>query len=277
MSLVRIAHISDPHFGTVLPDVRSALVAGLTALRPDLVLITGDITQRARRAQFRDARTFKRELEPLRAFAIPGNHDLPLFNWIERLARPYGGFHRYFQSKREREFQLGPVHVFGLNSTSRWRHVQGRLSLERIRPQLTAPHPTAVVRIVAMHHPLACAQAIDDKNVIKDALPTMRLFEEAKIDLVLSGHVHDPYVALSSQRYEAHRPMILAVAGTCLSRRVRKDAPNSFNLIDIDTTGEPRIALSRFDFDGAGAFRPRKDCARAFRREGLCWTDIPSV
>jgi 3',5'-cyclic AMP phosphodiesterase CpdA len=279
---VRIAHLSDPHFGTVQDGVRSALLAVVRGLAPDLVLISGDITQRARRAQFRAARDFLTALRPVPAVAIPGNHDIPLFNVVARLLRPYGGFHRYLQEFREVKVDLGGVRVIGLNSTSKWRHVQGRLDLDRIRPLLRGNTPSGQVgpvgvRIVAVHHPLDCAKRVDDKNLIVDREAVFRELEAAEVDLVVSGHVHDPFVTLSADRYQDwRRSMILSVAGTCLSWRTRKGAPNSFHLIDVDPDGPmPRIVLSRYDFDGAARFAPRTDAVARFERRGATgWTRI---
>jgi 3',5'-cyclic AMP phosphodiesterase CpdA len=271
MTCVRIAHLSDPHFGTVAPEVQAALLARLAELRLDLVLISGDITQRARRAQFRAARAFKEALQPVPAFAVPGNHDIPLINLPARLLRPYGGFHRYLQSTREAVIQVGGVRVFGLNSTSRWRHIQGRLDVERVRPALMRPD-RSTVRIACVHHPLDCAKRVDDKNLLVDREPVFALFEAAAIDLVLSGHVHDPFVTLSDARYPAsRRAMILSVAGTCLSHRTRKGAPNSFNYIEVAAAERPRITLARNDIAPDGRFRTRDDCVDVFERDEAGW------
>lgn len=271
MSTVRLVHLSDPHFGTVLPEVEKSLVDAVHTAKPQLVLLSGDITQRARRSQFEAARRFKEKLRPLPTLAIPGNHDIPLYNVFGRLYAPYAGFHRHFQSKRETDILVEGVRVVGLNSTSRWRHVQGSLNLERIRGPLLADWKTANVRIVAVHHPLDCAKRVDDKNLLRGREAVFQLFESASIDLVLSGHVHDPFVTLSDARYPASkRSMILSVAGTCLSWRTRKGAPNSFNLIDIETGTTPRIFLTRMDIEG-GTFRP-KDVASFVRLPGGGWT-----
>ncbi len=269
MSRIRIAHLSDPHFGTVVPAVQHALVSSLHALKPDLVLVSGDITQRARRHQFVAARAFKESLLPIPAFGIPGNHDIPLFNVAGRLLSPYHGFHAHFQSRREKSLRVGDVRVVGLNSTSRWRHVQGSLNLDRIRPRLFDDWATTKVRIVAVHHPLDCAKRVDDKNLIRGREKVFELFERAEIDLVLSGHVHDPFVTLSDARYPASkRSMILSVAGTCLSTRTRKDAPNSFHLLEVETEGNPSMAITRMDWDGS-AFQPRPEAAQSFERKPL--------
>lgn len=276
MSTIRIAHLSDPHFGTVLEPVRHGLLESLRALKLDLCLISGDITQRATAAQFKAARTFKDELQPVPVFAIPGNHDIPLFNVFGRLFNPYDGFHTYFQDKAENTTTLGHVNVVGLNSTSRWRHIQGSLNVERVREPLLSGRHHASVRIVAIHHPLDCAKRVDDKNLLVDRETVFGLFEDAAIDLVISGHVHDPFVTLSHARYPAsRRSMILSVAGTCLSWRTRKGAPNSFNLIEVEAGDQPRIKISRQDMGPDGLFHVRDDCVASFvRPQGSGWVSL---
>ncbi len=256
MTRVAIAHLSDPHFGTVLEPVRTALTARLKELAPTLVLLSGDITQRARTKQFREARAFLDALEPLPAFAVPGNHDIPLYNVLGRLLSPYRGFHALVQKKRETRTKIGDVEIFALNSTSRWRHVQGTLDVGRIEPALLSGKSEAAVRIVAVHHPLDCAKVIDEKNLLTNRQDVMELFGRARIDLVLSGHIHDPFVTMSTIRYpEVERSMIVSVAGTCLSWRTRKGAPNSFHFIEVDTSAPlVKMAISRNDLGPEGRF-----------------------
>lgn len=267
MSRVRVAHLSDPHFGTIRPGVREGLRQSLLALSPDLVLITGDITQRARRGQFREAAEFCRSLEPLPVFALPGNHDIPLFNLFARLFSPYGGFRKHFQAEREMNWQKGEVRLTCLNSTSRWRHVQGDFNLERIRHRLGAPPLESTVHLVAFHHPMDCPKETDEKNLLKGRERAMALFQTAKADILLGGHIHDPYVALSDERYpHIPRRMVLVVAGTCLSSRIRKAAPNSFHLIDIESGHEPTVTVVRHDIGKDKLFSPRVGGTRRFVR-----------
>ena len=247
MRRVRIAHLSDPHFGTVHPHVQAALVESLGEIKPDLVLMSGDITQRARRWQFQAAKRFRDSIHPIPFFAVPGNHDIPLFNLLGRLFNPYYGFHRYFQDRRETQLRVGEVRVLGLNSTSRWRHIQGKLDLDRIRDALLNSWGDAKIRIVMVHHPLSCKKPEDNlENLLRGREETRELFVEAKVDLVLSGHVHDPWVTTESG-------IVFSTAGTCLSWRTRLDAPNSYHCIDIDTSSR-EITIERRDLVD-GTFR----------------------
>jgi len=270
VSLVRIIQLSDPHFGTIKEGVREGLRETVKELSPNMVLITGDITQRARRGQFRQAHDFCKSLEPIPVFALPGNHDIPLFNVFARFFNPYGGFRKHFQRKLETDWIHSGVQITCLNSTSRWRHVQGDFNIERITQRLMEKDPATKLRIAALHHPMDCPKETDEKNLLKGRIKTMELFERAGVDLVLGGHIHDPFTATSEERYpEIQRRMVLVVAGTCLSWRIRKDAPNSFNLIEVETEGDATISVSRYDIAGDKLFYPRAEEPHRFvRRDG---------
>lgn len=254
MSRVRLAHLSDPHFGTVTDEVRGALLASLAELGPSLILLTGDITQRARRGEFRQARAFVQELAPIPVFAVPGNHDIPLWNLPLRLFAPYRNYAR-FQKVLERESLHQGVEILALNSTSRWRHIQGAFRRGSLEKKLRQDRP-AQIRLVAFHHPLDCAKTVDEKNLLRGGAAVAAALARAEVDLVVGGHIHDPHVALSTVRYpEAGRSMIFSVAGTCLSWRTRKNAPNSFHLIELETGPQARIEITRYDHEGS-TFKP---------------------
>lgn len=249
MSLLRIAQISDSHFGTVKPGVREGLIQTLKELKPDLILLTGDITQRARAQEFKEASEFVAQLKPTPLIAVPGNHDIPLFNLWGRLIQPYSNFKKLFKNQLEKDFVFGDVVIKGLNSTSRYRHIQGAFDLRRLDRRLREKKWQAKVHIAAFHHPLDCAKTQDEKNLLRDNEKAIELFSHHQVDLLLGGHIHDPFVSLSSQRYpNTKRVMIIGVAGTCTSSRTRSGAPNSFNLIEVDTHHPiPKIIFSRFD------------------------------
>lgn len=277
MSRLRIAHLSDPHFGTLRPGVCESLLEVLRELKPDLILLTGDITQRATAAQFREAHAFAQELKPVPTICVPGNHDIPLFSIFGRLFDPYRGFRRHFKYKLEKDHVQGDVVVTGLNSASRWRHVQGHFNLRRVEKRLTEKSDRAQVRILAFHHPVDCAKPQDEKNLLKDAEASMELFGRHGIDLIVGGHIHDPYVSLSNVRYpKTGRNMVIAVAGTCLSSRTRKGAPNSFNLIDVNTESVPRLGIVRYDLRVDGRFSPQST-HRFVRIDENGWAVDPAI
>ena len=206
-----LLQISDPHFGTEQAPVVEALVALARQQRPDLLVLSGDITQRARPAQFRAARSFMDRLGgPL--LAIPGNHDIPLLNLWARWKTPYAQHCAAFGAELEPVFRSADMLVIGVNTTRAYRHANGEVS------------PAQIDRVASL---LAGA------------------------DLVLGGHIHLPFVR---QLPGVARPMWAVQAGTAVSSRVRKGAPNSVNLLRWQA-GTGCCEVEQWDFAAdTGAF-----------------------
>lgn len=263
----RIIHISDPHFGTTTSQKISILNNTIKKLEPNLIALSGDITQRAHRDQFLAARAFCDSLIPFPIIAVPGNHDIPLYNLAYRMFTPYFGFKHYLKFPLNEYRSFGNVDVLALNSTGRFRLVQGELQRRELN-KLTEFSSSAKFRIVMCHHPLDCTKETDEKNILKKVAKSLLYFEDAKIDLVLGGHIHDPLARLSSIRYQgASRPMPIVLAGTCLSSRTRSDAPNSFNLIEICINGyDVHLDVTRYDLTSQGTYVPLTETQ--FQRKG---------
>ncbi len=256
---IRIAHLSDPHFGANFPEVVTALTRTMKELKPNLIILSGDITQRARLKQFDEAAEFVKSLDEFQWAIVPGNHDIPLFNIFKRLFNPYGNFRRVFKGLLEQEIPIAQVHVFTLNSTSRFRHVQGALGEKQIKKIISNPAAKSCVRIACFHHPMDCPKTVDEKNLLRNREEVMKVLAKTEVDLILGGHIHDPYVTLSGERYPSvKRQSIISVAGTSLSWRTRSGAPNSFNLIDVDVQNheQPRLNVTRYDLHSNLNFAP---------------------
>ncbi len=234
-----LLHISDPHFGTERPPVVEALVALAQRQRPDLVLLSGDITQRARRQQFALAQAFVARLgAPV--LALPGNHDIPLFNLAARLGWPYAAFLRAFGHQPSGgqafgdalapQFSSAEVLVIGVNTTRWYRHADGEVSarqITRVAQRLARAAP-GQLRLVVVHQPVAVQHAEDRHDRLHGHASALAQWAAAGADLVLGGHIHLPYVmALAGLA----RPMWAVQAGTAVSRRVRPGVPNSVNLL----------------------------------------------
>ena len=229
-----IVQLSDTHFGTEVHEVLSALERSLIDINPDITLISGDITQRARPLQFKEAAEFFNKLPGKIKCTVPGNHDIPLFNLPLRLLLPYKNYETEF--RREGICFHGNTAIVALDATSRWRHTKGRLpekdiirNIELARKQMK---PNGIL-IVCAHQPLDVAWPNDKHNIIADAERIAEIFAENGVDVVLSGHVHVPIIATSEVSYKnIKRHFILSGAGTATSYRTRPTAPNSFNIIE---------------------------------------------
>ncbi|MFM5948894.1 MAG: metallophosphoesterase family protein [Novosphingobium sp.] len=236
-------HISDLHFGREDPVALEWVRAAIADERPDAVLITGDLTMRARNREFAAACTW------ISALGVPatvevGNHDLPYFNLLERFTRPY---HRYHAIERliERELDFPGFAVVPLKTTTRaqprWPWVEGWVRPKALAQTLAAidalPPGTRV--FVTAHHPLL-EHAPNGRRLTINGEAAMAALAERKVAAVLSGHVHDPFDLV---RDTAAGPLRMIGAGT-LSTRLRS-SPASYNRIAIGPQGIVVTARNR--------------------------------
>jgi 3',5'-cyclic AMP phosphodiesterase CpdA len=254
---VSIAHISDPHFGTEVSEAVVALRAQLLDMQPAMIVLSGDLTQRARPREFSAAAKFVQSLSPLPVMVVPGNHDIPLYNYAERMLLPYRRILREFPDALAPYCRLPGVELFGFTSAPYWRHKDGELDPAAVAARLTGQRGSDGFRVAVLHHPLDCRRPSDERNVIRDSQALVATLSAHGVDLTLGGHIHDPLVTVSRHRYpRTQRSLVLALAGTCLSNRVRFGAPNSFNWITLERGPAPRQTLQRWDFGLDDRFRP---------------------
>lgn len=258
--MTRLLQISDTHFGTEQTAVVDALQQLVADTRPDLLLLSGDITQRATRQQFSAARHFVDSLNIPHVIAIPGNHDIPLFNLAARLLHPYANFRRAFGSALESNFENEHLLLLALNTTRWYRHIDGALStrqIDRVATQLQAASAKDW-RIVVTHQPLAVPHQRDTHDLLHGHQRALQCWAEAGADVVMGGHIHLPYVLPLHRHIPALSQRMWAVqAGTALSNRVRAGVPNSVNLLHLDNSaqGARTLAVERWDYsDAASAF-----------------------
>ncbi len=251
----QIVHISDTHFGTEDPAVVDALLSLVQRWQPSLLVLSGDITQRARSAQFAAAKSFL-DQTALPWLAIPGNHDLPLFNLLARATSPYGNYRHSLGHSLEPEWENNDWLVVGVNSTRPHRHKHGELSdqqIERVAARLRAAAPSQR-RVVVLHHPLRAVDPSDRANLARGHAKACISWHDAGVDLVLGGHIHLPYIVplLPSDTSRGW----LAQVGTAVSTRTRGNIPNSFNRISASTAGERGFTIERYDYHAeSGEFR----------------------
>jgi 3',5'-cyclic AMP phosphodiesterase CpdA len=242
-----LLQISDTHFGTEQAPVVEALAALARQQRPDLIVLSGDITQRARPAQFRAARAFTDRLgAPV--LAVPGNHDIPLFDLWSRLRHPYARYIAAFGADLEPGFSTRDLLVVCVNTTRAWRHKHGEVSaaqIDRVAQRLAAAD-AGQLRVVVVHQPVAVTRAQDESDRLRGHADALRRWASAGADLVMGGHIHLPFVA---PLQGLARPVWAVQAGTAVSARVREGVPNSVNLLRWgagEAAGE--CPIERWDF-----------------------------
>ncbi|MDQ7746786.1 metallophosphoesterase family protein [Hydrogenophaga pseudoflava] len=240
-----LLHLSDTHFGTERPQVVAAVLDLVALQAPDLVVLSGDITQRARPDQFRAARAFADQLgAPV--LAIPGNHDIPLLDLRERLTRPYARYAAAFGP------ELEPVHaspdwlVIGVNTTRAWRHRHGEVSTEQIQhvARLLRQAGPRQLRVVVVHQPMAVQEARERPHLLRGHRDALRAWAAAGADLLLGGHIHLPYTLAL---HGLERRLWVVQAGTAVSSRVRPGVPNSLNIVRWEPA-QGRCSVERWDY-----------------------------
>jgi len=254
-----ILHLSDTHFGTEEGPVVAAVLKLVRQERPSAVILSGDITQRARREQFAAARAFCDSLHVDHLLTLPGNHDIPLYNVAARLFTPYRGYARVFGHNLEPELEFADVLVIGVNTTRPERHKDGVVSPRQIRRvcERLRGARREQLRIVVTHQPACVMRPQDEKDRLHGGEEAVQAWSGAGADLVLGGHIHLPYVSdVCARIKEAPRTMYCVQAGTAFSHRVRHNTPNSVNLIrwSAPAAGEPRTCqVERWDYDLANS------------------------
>jgi 3',5'-cyclic AMP phosphodiesterase CpdA len=250
--LTTLLHISDPHFGTERPRVVQALLRFAAEQAPGAIILSGDITQRARRRQFERAREFVDALPTRTRVVVPGNHDIPLFNVLARVVRPYGNYSGSFGDELEPTLELPTALVLSVNTTRAYRHKHGEVSgeqVDRVCVRLRLARPQQA-RVVVVHQPVLAVQPGDMINVLRGAERAVRAWASAGADLILGGHIHLPYVRPLRPAYPGiERDVFTAQAGTAVSSRVRRGAPNSVNLLRFASDARGRqCVVERWDY-----------------------------
>lgn len=248
-----LVQISDTHFGTESTPVVEALVRMVHALAPSLVVLSGDITQRARPAQFRAARAFVDRLQAPATLVIPGNHDIALYNLAARLIRPYAQHRRHFGQELEPSFESEALLVLSVKTTRRWLHERGLVSgaqVERVAQRLQQAAP-GQLRVVVTHQPVHVTRHEDRGELLRGHEHAVQRWAAAGADLILGGHSHLPFVQSLHEHHAALARRVWAVqAGTAVSSRLRHGAVNSVNVVRrLATADAPRrCAVERWDF-----------------------------
>jgi 3',5'-cyclic AMP phosphodiesterase CpdA len=245
-----ILHVSDLHFGTEVPQAVEALVRLARAAPPDVLIVSGDITQRARRTQFEAAARFVERLAAAQVLVIAGNHDVPLFNLPQRLLAPWRGHARAFGDELEPRLALPDVRIAGVHTARAWRHVVGHVTTAQAARSAAwlAEGPADALRIVVTHHPLAVPDAQDEAQRLRGAEAALPHWLQAGVRLALGGHIHRPYfMPLQGEPAEARQRLWVAQAGTAVSHRLRAPWPHSVNL--LRRSAPSRWRLERWNLD----------------------------
>ncbi|MFO1094138.1 MAG: metallophosphoesterase family protein [Planctomycetaceae bacterium] len=240
--MLTLLHISDLHFGPpFLPHVGEALLRIAPTLAPDVVIASGDFTQRAKRAQFIDAQQFLRRLPAVPQVVVPGNHDVPLYRVFERMFRPLELYRTYINNDLDHAVHIDGAVIVALNSTAPHTAItNGRIRAEQLQFCECAfrEAPQDAVRIVVAHHHFAPAPDYERDQVLPGAKRALERFAGLGVDMILGGHLHRAYIGNSLDIRPGavrDRGIIIVQCGTTTSRRgrMREREKNSFNIIQL--------------------------------------------
>jgi 3',5'-cyclic AMP phosphodiesterase CpdA len=250
--MARLVHLSDLHFGAHDPVLVEAVERKIDEIAPELVVISGDFTQRARTEQFQEACRF---LERLRdagheVLAVPGNHDVPLYDVLRRFLSPLTRYMRYIDDTLCPMQEIPGATVLGINTARSLTFKDGRINEDQVRFiqetfERSDPNST---RILVTHHPLFALQigesvtrAVGRSELALDAIG------DAGVDMLLAGHNHDASVHSARDLVTRAGPALVVQAGTATSTRVREQS-QSFNRIEVDG---PAITVTVESWNGS--------------------------
>jgi 3',5'-cyclic AMP phosphodiesterase CpdA len=235
--MARLVHLSDLHFGAHDERLVAAVKKRIDELKPDLVVISGDFTQRARTEQFHEACQFLERLQNAghEVLGVPGNHDVPLYDVLRRFLSPLARYRRFINDNLCPFIELPGLAVLGINTARSLAFKDGRINQDQVDfiRETFSRTSTDSFRVLVTHHPLFAltvgdemTRAIGRQELALDAV------EEAGVDMLLAGHNHHASSHSASDLVTRAGGALVIQAGTATSTRVREQE-QSFNTIDV--------------------------------------------
>ncbi|HYF02837.1 MAG TPA: metallophosphoesterase family protein [Patescibacteria group bacterium] len=259
-----IVHLSDIHFGRVDYNLIEPLIALVQEIKPDVTVVSGDLTQRAKSHEFEEAREFLKRL-PQPQIVVPGNHDVPLYRVFDRFIQPLDGYKSYITDNMEPFFKDDEVAVLGINTARSLVFKGGRINAAQIAhiKEKMLGLEDSITKIIVTHHPFDLPDTYHERQLLGRAKMAMRTLSECGADILLAGHFHISYAGHTATRYKIDNYSALVIqAGTATSTRGRGEA-NSFNVVKIE---QPYISVQQF------VWKPEEKAFGVFKEENFIHT-----
>jgi 3',5'-cyclic AMP phosphodiesterase CpdA len=266
-----IIHVSDLHFGRVDKFLLAPLITYIEGLKPHLIIVSGDLTQRAKSGEFQEARAFLDKL-PSPKIVVPGNHDVPLFNVIARFTRSLTNYRRYITEDLEPFYTDDEIAALGMNTARAFALKHGRLSeeqIDRIQERMCVIDER-ITKILVTHHPFDFPEHSYHKVIVGRAHRAMEALGSCGVHVILSGHLHVSHVGHAATRFKTHgRSTLIIQAGTATSIRSRGE-PNAFNVLRVNGK---ELSVDEISWSSAaGIFVPK--ATERFKRSAEGWTRL---
>jgi 3',5'-cyclic AMP phosphodiesterase CpdA len=266
-----LVHLSDLHFGRVDPELLDPLRDLVHKIAPTVVVVSGDLTQRAKSEQFEEARAWLDTL-PGPQIIVPGNHDISLYNVFRRFVLPLERYKRYITDDLDPVYIDDEIAVLGVNTARSLTWKDGRVNKEqvdKIRATL-AGLPQDLTRVVVTHHPFDLPKGAEEDDLVDRAHMAMDVFADVGVDLLMAGHLHQSHAGNTQARYKISEYAALVVqAGTATSTRGRGEV-NSFNVIRIEPQ---KIEVDRYGWDAVHK-QFQLMATEKFMRSGNVWAEV---
>lgn len=268
----KLVHLSDLHFGRVDYSLVEPLIENIRELEPDVVVVSGDLTQRARSHEFQEAREFLDQL-PSPQIIVPGNHDVPLYNVLARFLQPLDKYRRFITDDLKPFYADEEVAILGINTARSLTIKDGRINEEQVESirQRLCPFGDEVTKIIVTHHPFDLPEGHAENELVDRAELAMRALANCGADVLLAGHLHISHTGHSSARYKiaGHNALVVS-AGTATSTRGRGET-NSFNVLRVK---HPFISVERLAWQtDRKSFTPSS--TEHFRHTADGWERVP--
>ena len=244
----RIVHLSDLHFGWNEASLVKVLCSLVADARPDLTVLSGDFVEHATRPEFEQAREFVQRL-PEPRLMVPGNHDLPFYNFPGRITQGLSLYREYITADLTPFFEDAEMAVLGLNTARLWPIRGGSINAGQVlEVEARLCHvPASVTRILVTHHPFDLPQVFGAKYLVKHGKAALTRVA-CCLDVLLAGHMHIGASGRVADRFQTpNGSLVFAQAGTAISKRYKGER-NSFNVIEVERR-QVRIRKYTWDAD----------------------------